>query len=114
MSAVILDGRPLAERLRAELGEKAREVTALRGRAANLILVAAGEDRTALVYAEQVRRSCERIGVGCMLRHFPGDIEETELRVEVAALGARADVDGVVLLLPLPAHIRQRIVTEVL
>ncbi len=114
MSAVILDGRKLAERLRAELKAKAAEVTASRGRPAQLTLVAAGEDPTALLYGEHVQRSCARIGLNCMLRRYPESIAETELRVEVAALGARADVDGVALLLPLPEHIEQRMVTEVL
>jgi methylenetetrahydrofolate dehydrogenase (NADP+)/methenyltetrahydrofolate cyclohydrolase len=114
MSAVILDGRALAQRLRRELREKAAHVTRDRGRPAQLTLVAVGEDRTALLYAEQVARSCATIGVECVLRRYPGKIAETALRVEIAALGARAEVDGVVLLLPLPAHIRQRMVTEVL
>ncbi|HEX6818059.1 MAG TPA: bifunctional 5,10-methylenetetrahydrofolate dehydrogenase/5,10-methenyltetrahydrofolate cyclohydrolase [Ktedonobacterales bacterium] len=114
MSAVILDGRKLAERLRAELKVEAAQVTASRGRPARLTLVAAGEDPTALLYAEQVLRSCSRIGLECVLRRYPATIAETDLRVEVAALGARADVDGVALLLPLPAHIEQRMVTEVL
>ena len=114
MSAVILDGRKLAERLRAELKAKAVEVTATRGCPAQLTLVAAGEDPTALLYGAHVQRSCARIGLNCMLRRYPESIAETELRVEVAALGARGDVDGVALLLPLPEHIEQRMVTEVL
>jgi len=114
MSAVILDGRALAQRLRRELREKAAHVTHDRGRPAQLTLVAVGEDRTALLYAEQVARSCATIGVKCVLRRYPEQIAETALRVEVAALGARAEMDGVVLLLPLPTHIHQRMVTEVL
>jgi methylenetetrahydrofolate dehydrogenase (NADP+)/methenyltetrahydrofolate cyclohydrolase len=114
MTAVILDGRALAARLRRELRAKAAELTRERGRPALLTLVAAGEDRTALLYAEQVARSCAGIGVQCELRRYPKTIAETALRVEVAAIGARAEVDGVVVLLPLPDHIRQRMVTEVL
>ncbi len=114
MSAVILDGRALAQRLRRELRQRAAEVRRDRGRPAHLTLVVAGEDRTALLYAEQVARSCAHVGVESVLRRYPEQIAETALRVEVAALGARAEVDGVVLLLPLPAHIRQRMVTEVL
>jgi methylenetetrahydrofolate dehydrogenase (NADP+)/methenyltetrahydrofolate cyclohydrolase len=114
MSVVNLDGRALAQRLRRELRAEAAELQRARERPAHLTLVAAGEDRTALLYADQVMRSCAGIGVACELRRFPGEIAETALRVEVAALGARTDVDGVALLLPLPPHIRQRMVTEVL
>lgn len=114
MGATVLDARGLGERLRAELAARAAQVTAERGRPALLTLVAVGEDETALLYAEQVARSCARVGVACALRRYPAEIAETALRVEIAALGARAEVDGVVLLLPLPRHIRQRVVTEVL
>ncbi|HKS70612.1 MAG TPA: tetrahydrofolate dehydrogenase/cyclohydrolase catalytic domain-containing protein, partial [Ktedonobacterales bacterium] len=64
--------------------------------------------------AAQVAASCARIGLDCALREYPPTIGETLLRAEIAVLGARADVDGVVVLLPLPRHIRQRVVTEVL
>lgn len=114
MSATILDGRALAEQLRERLTDEARRHIAERGRPANLTLVSAGEDPTAALYAGQVARSCARIGLACVLHTFPEDISEMALRAEIAALGARKDVDGVIVLLPLPRHIRQRLVTEVL
>jgi methylenetetrahydrofolate dehydrogenase (NADP+)/methenyltetrahydrofolate cyclohydrolase len=113
MGAILLDGRSLAARLRAELAEKAQSVAA-RGRRASLALVIAGENPSALLYGEQVQRSCARAGVDCALLRLPGEIGESELRERVTALGRAAAVDGVALLLPLPAHIRQRIVTEAL
>lgn len=114
MVAKVLDGRGLAERLQARLTAAAATRTADTGRPATVSLVTVGDDPTALLYGEQVKRSCRRVGVECTLHTFPADITETALRIEVATLGARTDVDGVVLLLPLPKHIRQRVVTEVL
>jgi methylenetetrahydrofolate dehydrogenase (NADP+)/methenyltetrahydrofolate cyclohydrolase len=114
MGASILDGRGLAAELRARLTEEAQRHQRMHGRPAKLTLIIAGDDRTAALYGEQVARSCERVGLECETRRFPAGISETALRAEVAALGARADVNGVVLLLPLPRHIRQRVVTEVL
>lgn len=114
MSAILLDGRSLVASLRARLTEEAQRWQRDRGRPASLTLVNVGEDPTAALYAGQVARSCSRIGLDCVLRTFSSGIGETELRAEVAMLGARRDVDGVVLLEPLPDHIRQRIVTEVI
>ncbi|WIG60034.1 MAG: methenyltetrahydrofolate cyclohydrolase / methylenetetrahydrofolate dehydrogenase (NADP+) [Ktedonobacterales bacterium] len=114
MSATMLDGRELAAALRATLTAEAARIAHERGRRAHLTLIASGDDPTATLYAAQVAQSCERIGLGCALRRYPADIAETVLRTELAVLGARGDVDGVVLLLPLPGHIRQRVVTEVL
>lgn len=114
MTATILDGRDLAHRLEAELRDQAVRIVAERGRPAILTLIAATQDPTARLYADQVRRSCQRIGLECDLHTLPPDTGETELRIEVAAIGGRAGVDGVVVLLPLPRHIRQRVVTEVI
>src|SRR5262245_34854171 len=114
MSATILDGRSLADELRRRLTAEAARIAQQRGQRAQLMLVAAGEDPSAALYAGQVVRSCLRVGLDCALRSFPATVSEEELRAEIAALGARTDVDGIVLLLPLPRHIRQRVVTEVL
>src|SRR5579859_504772 len=114
MSATILDGRSLADALRKQLMGEAKRCAADRWRPSNLKQVSVGDNPTAIVYAGQVTRSCILVGLDCVLRSFPATIAETALRAEVAALGARTDVDGVVVLLPLPSHIRQRLVTEVL
>ena len=114
MAATILDGSSLAADLRARLRAEASRHESERGRPATLVLISAGHDSTAMVYAGMVERSCRQIGLTSVRHAFPESITETELRAEVAALGARGDVDGVIVLLPLPAHIRQRVVTEVL
>ena len=112
--ATILNGRALAERLETDLRRETERFASAHDRPAALVLVAVGDDPTALLYADQVRRACLRTGVDCQLQQFPAEIDETTLRLRVAALGASGESDGVVLLLPLPAHIRQRVVTEVL
>lgn len=114
MSATLLHGRELAASLVRKLTREANRHLRERGRPAQLTLVAVGEDPTAALYAGQVARSCLLVGLDCALRSVPFDTTETALRAEIATLGARSDVDGVVLLLPLPEHIRQRVVTEVL
>lgn len=114
MSALLLDGRALARRLRAELHLAASSVAAERARPAHLALVLVGDDPSARFYAAQVRRACAEIGVDVTLATYEASITETALRAEVAALGARADLDGITVLLPLPSHLRERVITEVL
>ncbi|HUY78740.1 MAG TPA: bifunctional 5,10-methylenetetrahydrofolate dehydrogenase/5,10-methenyltetrahydrofolate cyclohydrolase [Ktedonobacterales bacterium] len=114
MGATILAGRELARQLQAELTQAAAQVADARGRAACLTLALVGADPTASFYAGQVAQSCAQIGVRCDMRSFPAEISETALRAAIAALSARADVDGVALLVPLPPHIRQRVVMEAL
>lgn len=114
MSAIIYDSKPLVRRMTGDLRQGAAAFHERHHRSARLAQVVAGHDAAAEVYSRQLVRSCRTIGVECVTVVYPFEVTEAELRAEVAALNDDANTDGVVLLLPLPAHIRQRIVTDVL
>src|SRR6266700_5079493 len=114
MPAVIYDSKPLVKRMTEALREEAVKFREQHQRPVRLAQLVAGHDAAAAVYSRQLARSCQMIGVDCVIRAYPFEITEEKLRNEVATLNDDATTDGVVLLLPLPAHIRQRIVTDVL
>src|SRR6266436_4375804 len=114
MPATVFDSKPLVTRMTEELQGKAAQFRIRHHRSARLAQLVIGHDPAAEVYSRQLVRACRTIGLGCATLAYPFAIEEEELRAEVAALNADANTDGVVLLLPLPAHIRQRVVTDVL
>ncbi|GAC1394390.1 MAG: bifunctional methylenetetrahydrofolate dehydrogenase/methenyltetrahydrofolate cyclohydrolase FolD [Ktedonobacteraceae bacterium] len=112
MSAIIYDSRPLAVQLTQALRQEAIQFRSLHHRSARLTQIIVGHDAAAEVYSRQLVRACRTVGLGCATLAYPFEMEEEELRTEVATLNADPSTDGVVLLLPLPAHIRQRIVTD--
>nr|BBH94097.1 bifunctional protein FolD [Thermogemmatispora argillosa] len=114
MSATIFDSRPLVERMMAELQQEAAEFRKQHRRSARLAQILIGRDPAAEVYSRQLVRSCRRIGLSCVTLAYPYEVDEEEIRSEVAMLSEAPTTDGIVLLLPLPEHIRQRVVTEVL
>lgn len=114
MPATIFDSKPLVTRMTDELQSEAARFRRQHHRPARLAQLVVGHDGAAEVYSRQLTRTCRRIGLGCITLAFPFEIEEGELRAEVAVLNDDANTDGVVLLLPLPVHIRQRVVTDVL
>jgi methylenetetrahydrofolate dehydrogenase (NADP+) / methenyltetrahydrofolate cyclohydrolase len=114
MSAIIFNSKPLVTRMTDELQSEAAQFRKRQHRSARLAQIVVGHDAAAEVYSRQLVRACRTIGLGCATLAYPFEIEEEELRAEVASLSDDGNTDGVVLLLPLPAHIRQRIVTEVL
>ncbi len=114
MPATIFDNKPLVARMTAELQSEAAQFRKQHHRSARLAQIIVGHDQAAEVYSRQLVRACRTIGLGCATLAYPFEIEEEELRAEVAALSNDANTDGVVLLLPLPSHIRQQVVTEVL
>jgi methylenetetrahydrofolate dehydrogenase (NADP+)/methenyltetrahydrofolate cyclohydrolase len=114
MSAHIFDSKPLEKRMKEELQGEAERFRRQHSRPAKLAQIIVGHDGAAEVYSRQLARACERIGLDYATLAHPFEMEEQALRAEVAALSNDANTDGVVLLLPLPSHIRQRIVTDVL
>ena len=114
MPAVIFDSKPLVTRMTDELRNEAAQFRRRHHRSARLAQLVVGHDAAAEVYSRQLVRSCRTIGLGCATLAYPFEIEEEELHTEVAALNDDPNTDGVVLLLPLPEHIRQRIVTDAL
>jgi methylenetetrahydrofolate dehydrogenase (NADP+)/methenyltetrahydrofolate cyclohydrolase len=114
MTALIYDSKPLVARMQRELREEAAQFRKQHQRLAQLAQLVAGHDAAAEVYSKQLVLACREIGIGCTTLTFPFEIAEHELRAEVAKLNDDVDTDGVLLILPLPAHIQQRTVTDVL
>lgn len=114
MPATVFDSRPLVARMTGELQYEAAQFRKHYHRSPRLAQIVVGHDPAAEVYSRQLITSCQRIGLGCATLAYPFEMSEDELRAEMAALNADTHTDGVVLLLPLPEHIRQRVVTDVL
>ncbi|HEU5227238.1 MAG TPA: bifunctional 5,10-methylenetetrahydrofolate dehydrogenase/5,10-methenyltetrahydrofolate cyclohydrolase [Ktedonobacteraceae bacterium] len=114
MTATIYNSKPLVARMTHELRNEAAQFRKQHNRPARLVQIVVGHDAAAEVYSKQLVRACRTIGLSCATIGYPFEMEEAELKREVATLNDDPNNDGVVLLLPLPTHIRQRIVTEVL
>lgn len=114
MTASIYDSTPLVARLTQELQHEAEAFRTRHHRSARLEQIIVGHDDAAKVYSRQLVRACHTIGLDCITHSHPFSMTEEELRAEVALLNEHTTTDGIILLLPLPAHIRQRFVTDVL
>jgi methylenetetrahydrofolate dehydrogenase (NADP+)/methenyltetrahydrofolate cyclohydrolase len=114
MPATLFDSRPLVASMTAELQDEAQQFLKQYQRSPRLVQIIAGHDGAAEVYSRQIVSACRSIGLDYTTFACPFETDEETLRAEVAKHNADPQVDGVVLLLPLPAHMRQRIVTDVL
>ncbi len=101
MTATTIDGTALAARVRAEV---ARDVAAL-DRAPGLATVLAGDDPASAVYVRSKRKSCVAAGIRDLHRRLPGDVAQTDLAAVLDELAADPEVTGILLQLPLPAHL---------
>lgn len=108
----LLDGKYVSEKLKVEIAEKAADYLARSGRKPHLVAVLVGHDGGSETYVASKMRNCEKVGFKSTLVRYEDDVTEEELLAKVAELNADADIDGIIVQLPLPKHIDPEKVTE--
>lgn len=112
MSARILDGKATAESLLQDI-KLAVAARIARGKAPpGLAVILVGDNPASALYVRNKRRSCEIAGVLDMAHDLPGDTSQAELLALIDRLNADPTVDGILVQLPLPAHIDPNTVIE--
>lgn len=102
MSAKILDGKALSASIKEEI--KAA-VEALPGRKPGLTVIIVGENPASQVYVRNKVQSAQYVGMDSRKIELPADVSEERLLSEIETLNADPSVDGILVQLPLPAHI---------
>src|SRR5215212_5794482 len=101
----ILDGKALSERVRHRLAERVAALKAAGRRAPGLAVVLVGEDPASQVYVGSKVKQTEAVGMVSIEHRLPATTSESDLLALVEALNRDETVDGILVQLPLPAHI---------
>ncbi|MEZ4296090.1 MAG: bifunctional methylenetetrahydrofolate dehydrogenase/methenyltetrahydrofolate cyclohydrolase FolD [Polyangiaceae bacterium] len=112
MSAQILDGKAIGQKVRDEVKVGVAAFVARHGRPPGLDVVLVGEDPASAVYTRNKEKAAGEAGMRGKLHRLPAETTETELLDLVAALNADPAVDGILVQLPLPKQIREERVLE--
>jgi len=112
LPARILDGKALAETIRAEVGSKVARHKDASGRVPGLAVVLVGDNPASRVYVRNKRKACEAAGMRGTLIRLAADVSEAELLATVDGLNADPDVHGILVQLPLPPQVDDREVIE--
>jgi len=76
------------------------------------VVIRVGENPASAAYVRGKVKDCEEVGIECEVRHFPEDISEHDLLVEVSKCNTDPSIDGFIVQLPLPKHISEAKITE--
>jgi methylenetetrahydrofolate dehydrogenase (NADP+)/methenyltetrahydrofolate cyclohydrolase len=101
----IIDGKSLAERVRAEVRAGALALAEARGVQVGLALVRAGDDPASAVYVRSKVKACAEVGFASWEHQLPANVSEADLLALVAKLNADKAVHGILVQLPLPPGI---------
>lgn len=105
MTATILDGKALAERIRADLTAEVAEFIHNNGITPCLAAVLVGDDPASEVYVRNKRRACEQVGIDSRLERLPASATSDDLLKLVGRLNKDDLVHGILVQLPLPPQI---------
>ncbi len=108
MSAQLIDGNALARRIRAEVAARVATLPAPPG----LAVILVGDDPASQVYVRHKVADCEAVGMRSLLERYPATLAQAELLARIAALNADPSVHGILVQMPLPAHIDAKRVIE--
>ncbi|MGA0612700.1 bifunctional methylenetetrahydrofolate dehydrogenase/methenyltetrahydrofolate cyclohydrolase FolD [Caldimonas sp. KR1-144] len=111
MSAQLIDGNALSKQLRAEVSARAAALRA-RGTTPGLAVILVGDNPASQVYVRNKVKACHDSGLHSVLEQYPATMSEAELLARIEALNADAAIHGILVQLPLPAHIDAHKVIE--
>ncbi len=104
---MIIDGKKIAARVRAEVAEAVREMKA-QGLTPGLAVVRVGDDPASAVYVRGKRKDSEEVGFHSVEHHLAATVSQQALLALVERLNADPAVHGILVQLPLPSHLDSR------
>jgi methylenetetrahydrofolate dehydrogenase (NADP+)/methenyltetrahydrofolate cyclohydrolase len=110
--ARILDGRPLASRIRTNVRRQASAFEKIYGFRPQLVAVMVGHQAASSVYVLQILRSCSAVGVPSRVMELPRQTTADELRRRLEKLNKDPKVAGIIVQQPLPRHIPLSTLTD--
>ena len=105
MSAKILDGKAIADELRAKVAQEAAKISLSLGRKPGLVAVLVGDDPASQTYVKSKGKATEEAGMASFEHRLPENTSEKDLLALIAKLNADSNVDGILVQLPLPKQI---------
>ncbi|MCB1682195.1 MAG: bifunctional methylenetetrahydrofolate dehydrogenase/methenyltetrahydrofolate cyclohydrolase FolD [Rhodospirillales bacterium] len=108
MSAKIIDGKAMATAIRMKLGA---DVSGFKEKP-GLAVILVGDDPASQIYVRNKIKACESVGIKSFESRLPGQVTEAEVAAEIKAFNDNPTVHGILLQLPLPAHLNSHRLTQ--
>lgn len=111
MTATIIDGRAVSETMRAKMRSRV-ESLGLRGVRPGLAVILVGEDPASQVYVRNKAKACDDVGMHSEVFRYDASTAEAIVLAKIAELNDDPRIHGILVQLPLPAHIDNKKVLE--
>lgn len=108
----LLDGKYVSEKVKLQIAQEAADFLKTSGRKPHLVAILVGNDGGSETYVASKMKNCEKVGFKSSLYRYDNSVTEEELLQKIEEINQDADVDGLIVQLPLPKHIDPEKVTE--
>lgn len=105
MTATIIDGNVVADRMRAEIAEDVKQFTEQHGYPPGLAVVLVGDNAASHTYVRMKQKACESVGMYSVKRDLPEDATHDDVAQVVRDLNADPKIHGILVQLPMPPQI---------
>ncbi|OLU29948.1 bifunctional methylenetetrahydrofolate dehydrogenase/methenyltetrahydrofolate cyclohydrolase [Pseudomonas sp. PA15(2017)] len=112
MTAQLIDGKAIAANIRQQIAQRVAERREQGLRAPGLAVILVGSDPASQVYVAHKRKDCEEVGFISRAYDLDAETSQDELRDLIDSLNEDASIDGILLQLPLPAHLDASLLLE--
>lgn len=112
MTALILDGRAMGAEIKAELREEIHRYQQVTGRVPGLVIVRVGGDTASGMYSKAILRVAKEVGIDARLEQLPMLTSVDELRSLLIHFNNDGATQGIIVQMPLPAHLSQNMVAD--
>ncbi|HEY5624114.1 MAG TPA: tetrahydrofolate dehydrogenase/cyclohydrolase catalytic domain-containing protein, partial [Gammaproteobacteria bacterium] len=112
MAATIIDGKAIARQIQDEVAARIAKRVADGRRPPGLAVILVGDDGASRIYVRNKRRACDAAGIRSFDYDLPSETAEDTVLTLIDELNERDEVDGILVQLPLPAHIDETKVIE--
>ena len=110
--AQIIDGKKIAQAIRAEVSTKAKKLKEEKGIIPKLAVIFVGEDPASQIYVRNKELACEQAGIVSETHRIPPDINEEELLSLITSINNDKSVHGLLVQLPFPKHLNEEKITN--
>ncbi|XP_068210562.1 bifunctional methylenetetrahydrofolate dehydrogenase/cyclohydrolase 2, mitochondrial isoform X1 [Palaemon carinicauda] len=110
LRAELIDGKKVAGEIYEELSAEVQSMVTSGRRAPHLVLVRVGGDPASGSYVKNKMKAAEKIGMQSTIHHLPEDTSQSTLLSLVNELNVDPDIDGILVQLPVPPHMEEKII----
>jgi methylenetetrahydrofolate dehydrogenase (NADP+) / methenyltetrahydrofolate cyclohydrolase len=103
--SILIDGKKTAQDIKNEIAARVLEIKEAGGKQPHLAAILVGEDGASQTYVGAKVKACEEVGFTSTLVRLAAEVSEEELLRTVEEINQNPDIDGLIVQLPLPAHI---------